>query len=355
MIIQSKTIKADPVQHLVANSQQSNAIHDMSGGPIPSNIGTVLESGSSLLRVGDLTNRVHGQRHPFFNDDFSFSQNYQGEFDLDAILLDLKERIDRGERFSFVIGRGNKEKNCEANDTTWVYCDIDGGKMNSQEDKPHLWLNFDNKDHLNPVVSVLKGKIDHIVFDYSVLKFFDHFTSDVLPLLKDLLKIGGKLFIADLQQTIGIVENPLPLDQQEVFGSMTISPDNYLKMAQPFFDNMLEKVGIELDTSLASLYRKAKRGNQTEESYLDWAIEYLRSTGKFEEPALEAARNQSIQASCYSSEIYGQWLEAKKACLCKYFGQQSIEVREDSQYPISQTGQSEVYTCRYFVATKSLE
>ncbi len=356
MNIQPKKTTTHSSQQTIDSANQNNVAGSASNNPIPVNTGNMVNSVSNLSGHGNSVTFTQGRKHPFFHSNSPWFNSYEGDFNLHAILCDFQQRVDKGEKFSFVIGRGNKEKTCEDNGTTWVYCDISGYAMNPQlQEKPHLWLDFDDEQHLQPVVDALRNKIDNIVFDYSVLKFFDHFTTDILPLLKDLLKQDGKLFIPDLEQLIGIDENPLPIEQQPVFGNLTITPSEYMSMAQPFFDDMLEKVGIELDNSLVSFYRQAKRKGETQQTYLEWAIEYLRNTGKFEEAILENAKQKSIRADRCTAEIYERWLEAKKTCLQKYFGQPFVEVRNDDQFPISPTGQATISTCRYFVASKALE
>lgn len=301
--------------------------------------------------------QVEVRKHPFFSGDDAGLEHYKGFFDLAATLSELNRLVEDGKRLSFVIGRGNKEKSCEDHGTSWVYCDISGRSMDPQlKEKPHLWLNFDQVEHLRLLAEQLEGKVSMIVFDYSVINHFGNFKSCGLPVFHRLLSPEGKLYIPVCfgvwYPSIDNYEDEVPsIQNQDPFGSILLPLKYLLDYNNPSFDYLLESKGYLFPNEndmLEDVYERESNPGP----YFEWSIGYLKNTGLFSEEEIEGFKTSWIASHNFWKSINEEVRNAQKGALEAYFTQQGVQMLRDDQYPISGTFENTVGVNEYFLATK---
>lgn len=126
-------------------------------------------------------------------------QNAEGlvvSYDHKAQLEQLFQLEKQGKKLHLIIGRGNAEipgkKPLGDKENIWVYGQKDGRAL-VKDATPHLFMDFDNEQHLRTIPDEL---FSSIAFDYSVVKFFHNISRSAREFYR-MLKPGGRFF-ADL-------------------------------------------------------------------------------------------------------------------------------------------------------------
>lgn len=349
--ISTKTPCLEEVQDKV--NYVENSVRQGSPAHLIAPLGDICEAHGKSINKREVT-QVEVRKHPFFSDDDHIGiEDYEGCFDLVATLGELNQLVGDGKKLSFVIGRGNKEKPCEDHGTTWVYCDISGKRMDPQlKEKPHLWLNFDQVEHLSLLAEQLEGKVSMIAFDYSVINHFRNFKSCGLPVFYRLLSPEGKLYVPVLfgfgYPTDGYVPS---IQDQDPFGTIMLPFQYLVDYTDPNLNNLLKSKGYIFpneEDMLEDVYER----ETNPEPYFEWSIEYLKNTGLFSKEEIKDLKNLWTASRNFWESIGKEVINAQKEALEGYFTQQGLQLLRDDQYPISSTFESTIGMSKYFLATK---
>lgn len=197
--------------------------------------------------------------------DFNFwkektRENYEKQ--IPGIMIELNKLKKEGKKLRLIIGRRNNEKHSELpgedeENIIWVYTDIN--RMFTLKDlkKPFIWMNFDSLEQVKLIDDQLFEKI---WFDWSVLKFFDHF-DDILPEIKRILEENGEFIVPagnqeGMRLAVGNCSLIMPHDKYPLRMTQKIDQD------EEVFSMMSEKQQEYLDEVFGKNNSKLVKGDE---------------------------------------------------------------------------------------------
>ena len=138
------------------------------------------------------------------------------------------------DRINILLGAHNEEEHVKNSDQ-YDLCITEHGKGNIYNTNPYvIYMDFNNDDDLKKL-EILNNKVDNIIFDLSVIKFWENKITYFLPLLKPLT---GKFYIPTLQSTTRqLVTNKIK--ESDVRGEIIIH--DYIYDNNTIFVNLYEE------------------------------------------------------------------------------------------------------------------